>query len=204
MSENVQEVNDEPVTPRRSRKADSRSGRKRMGIGAVVAIAIAAGLVAWLLIDRHNSSFALNPVTPIAPQALTADGLKSTAGQLGQPVYWAGPKAGYTYALERDRNDNIHVTYLPPGTALGAKGNYLVVGTFRFVDALSAIQRASHNHGTRTLSLPNSGLAVYNPAQPWAYWFAVPGSHYQAGVFTPNSPPLARRLVASGQIVPVN
>lgn len=204
MNESAQSAQRKPVAPSRSGKGGSRFDRKRMGIGAIVAIAIAAGLLAWVLIDRNNSSFALNPVTPIAPQALSADGLRSTAKQLGQPVYWAGPKAGYTYELERDKSDNINVTYLPPGTSVGARGNYLVIGTFRFVNASSAIERASHNAGSRSLKLPNGGVAVYNPARPWAYWFAVPNSHYQAGVFTPNSPSLARRLVASGRVVPVS
>lgn len=196
MSEGAQSVQNSP-------RGRSLRGSKRLGLGAVLVIAIAGGLVAWLLIDRHSSSFSLDPVTPIAPQALTADGLKSTVHQIGQPVYWAGPKPGYTYELERDADDNIHVTYLPPGKALGAKGKFLVIGTFRFVNALSAIQRAAQNKGSHTLSLPDSGVAVYNPQQPSSYWFATPGSHYQAGVFTPNSPSLARQLVLSGQVVPV-
>jgi hypothetical protein len=207
MNESVQSVQNEPAAgpgaPAEPTKTGSRLGSKQIRLGAVLAILIAAGLVAWLLLDRNNSSFSLAPVTPIAPQVLTADGLKSTVSQLGQPVYWAGPKPGYTYELARDRKDDIHVTYLPPGKGLGAKGTFLVIGTFRFVNALSAVQRAGHNKGSLTVKVPNNGVAVYSPQRPDAYWFATPGSHYQAGVFTPNSPPLARRLVLGGKVVPV-
>jgi hypothetical protein len=180
-----------------------RSRQPRMRLGAVVALAIAVGFVAWLVTSRGGSSFSTAPVTPIAPEALTVDGLRSVAKEIGHPVYWVGAKPGYTYELRRDRDDNIFIRYLPSGATLGAPGHFLSVGTYRLPDAYAAIQRAARNKNSFTVKLPNDGLAVFNTARPGAYWFAYRGSHYQVGVFSLNSPPLARKLVLEGRVVPV-
>jgi hypothetical protein len=181
-----------------------RLRKTRVRLGAVLAILIAAGLVAWLLLIREDkSSFSLKPVAPIAPEALSAADLKVVAAQLGHPVYWAGPKTGYTYEFRRDRGDNVYIRYLPAGTEVDTKGRFLVVGTYRLRDAYGAIRGAAKAKGSVEVSVPNNGLAVYSPSRPTAYWFAYPDTHYQVGVFSPGSKSEARRLVLNGLIVSV-
>jgi hypothetical protein len=184
------------------RNAPGRLRNTRIRFGAVLAVAVAVAFVAWLLVGRGGSSFSMAPVTPVAPSALSASGLVTLAEQVGHPVYWAGTKPGYAYEYRRNSTDNIFIRYLPAGTAAGAKGRFLSIGTYRLVDAYGAIQRAAKNKGSVTVKLPNDGLAVYNPARPTAYWFAYPGSHYQVGVFAPTAGE-ARRLVLEGRVVPV-
>lgn len=184
-------------------KMAGRLRRTRVRLGAVLAVIIAAGVVAWLVISSGDSSFSTAPVTPIPAEALSASDLRGVAGQIGHPVYWVGPKEGYTYEFSRDRSDNIYIRYLPAGTNVGTKGRYLVVGTYRLRDAYGAIQVAAKGKGSVSVSVPNDGLAVYSPSRPTAYWFAYPGSHYQAGVFSPGRPDDARRLVLNGLVVPV-
>jgi hypothetical protein len=169
-------------------------------VGAVVAVAVAAGIVAWVL--TRGSSFDLSPVTPIAPKALSAAGLSPMADQLNQPVYWARSRAGYTYELSRSRNDDIFIRYLPAGTPVGTKGPFLIVATYRLRDAYAAIQRAAKGKNSVAVKLPNDALAVYSPKRPTAYYFAQKGSHYQVGVFAPTAGE-ARRLVLKGLVVPV-
>ena len=61
-------------------------------VGAVVALAIAAGLIAWLLIGNSDSSSSATPTTTestttvaqTGPVNLSADGLKTLAGAVGQ------------------------------------------------------------------------------------------------------------------------
>jgi hypothetical protein len=137
-------------------------------------------------------------ITP-KPKAASPAALRSLARSLGHPVYWAGPKKGYTYELNRDpSNGNISIRYLPPGVHVGAKHAYVSVGTYPFADAIGGIQRAAKQKGQRTIKLKAGGLAVYNPKIPTDVHLAYPRSNYQAEVFDPAGK--ARQLVASGRI----
>jgi hypothetical protein len=176
--------------------------RTRFRLGAVLALAIAAAVVGWLAWRHWHPSFSLAPVDPVAAEVLSAGGLSVAAGQVGHPVYWAGTRTGYTYEFSRTREDSIFIRYLPTGTALGTRGRYLIVATYRLRDAYAAIQRASKGKHSVAVRIPNGGLAVYSPLRPTAYYFAYPGSHYQVGVFAPTALG-ARNLVLHGHVVPV-
>jgi hypothetical protein len=145
--------------------------------------------------------------TPFGPRAATPSELKTTSEILAQPVYWAGPKPGYTYEVRRGGNGDIFLRYLPRGTAVGAKVNkkapFLIVATYPVSDAYGAIVRASKKKGSIAVKIPNKGLAVYAAKQPATYYFAYKHSKYQVGVFAPTTK-VARRLVLGGQVVPVS
>lgn len=149
-------------------------------------------------------------VQPFAPRSASAQDLKTISGVLGQPIYWAGPRSGYTYEVSRVRGGNIFLRYLPPGTAVGTKGtpagkkrSFLTIATYPLSDAYGAIVRASKRKGSVAVKIPNKGLAVYAPKHPETYYFAYPGSSYQVGVFAPTAA-VARRLVLQGRVVPVS
>jgi hypothetical protein len=135
------------------------------------------------------------------PKAATTADLKSLAGSLGHPIYWVGPKKGYTYELTRSPNGNLSIRYLPPGVAVGAKQAYLSVGTYPFTGALAGIQRVAKQKGQRTIKLAGGGLAVFNPKIPTDVHLAYPGSDYQVEVFDPTGK--TRQLVASGRITSI-
>jgi hypothetical protein len=138
-------------------------------------------------------------ITP-KPKAASPAALSALARSLGHPIYWAGPKKGYTYELNRDpTNGNISIRYLPPGVHLGAKHAYVSVGTYPFTDAIGGIQRAAKQKGQRTIKLKGGGLAVYDPKIPTDVHLAYPGSNYQAEVYDPAGK--APQIVASGRII---
>src|SRR5207253_8975722 len=99
-------------------------------------------VVAWVVIGQVGSSTTNSPsYQPIAPVALSASGLATLAGTVGQPIYWAGPQHGYLYELKRTSDGNVYVRYLPPGVAVGAPGAaYLTVATYPFPGALQALR----------------------------------------------------------------
>jgi hypothetical protein len=132
------------------------------------------------------------------PKAASPAALKSLAGSLGHPIYWAGPKKGYTYGLNRNPNGSLYIRYLPPGVRVGSKKTYLSVATYPFVGALAGIQRVAKQKGQRTIKLVGGGLAVYNPKIPNDLHLAFPGSNYQVEVYDPTGK--TRQLVASGRI----
>jgi len=135
------------------------------------------------------------------PKAASPAGLRSLAGSLGHPIYWAGAKKGYTYELNRNPNGSLFVRYLPPGVRVGSKKTYLSVATYPFTDALAGIQRVAKQKGQRPIKLAGGGLAVYNPKIPNDVHLAFPGSNYQVEVYDPTGE--TRQVVASGRITEI-
>ncbi len=94
-------------------------------LGALVAIGLAAFFVGWLVMNRGDDA-------PSAPgngaSAASESELRSFAESASSPVYWAGPKEGFTYELTRTTDGRVYVRYLPEGTAVGdPRSRYLTV-----------------------------------------------------------------------------
>jgi hypothetical protein len=85
-------------------------------MGAVVALAIAAGVVAWLLVRGEDNSRSSKRATA---QAVSAEDLTALPATVHHPVYWAGPKPGFTYELTRTSSGLIFIRYLPNGVPVG-------------------------------------------------------------------------------------
>jgi hypothetical protein len=189
-----------PARPRTSPAA----GRPQLGtlaqmpqvrIGAIVALAIVAGLVVWLLTSGNNNSAGKGS----GATAASIQGLQSFTASVHHPVYWAGPKQGFTYELTRTADGKIYIRYLPRGVPVGRKGAYLSIGTYPLKNALAAVRAiATREHGA-TITLAGGGTAVQDKNHPTSVYFAYPGSNYQVEVFDP-SPARARQLVVSGQV----
>jgi len=194
--------------------------RHRVRLGAVIALALAAGFVAWLAIHNRSSTSSSQTSTTqtsttqtsptqttsgpvakaIAPIALTASGLRTLAQAVDQPIYWAGPKQGYKYELTRTTTGRVYVRYLPRGVKAGApESKYLIVATYPFPNALAAL-KAVADHGA--IALAGGAIAVVDKAYPKSVHLAYPGVQYQVEVYDP-SPARARRVAASGGIQPV-
>jgi hypothetical protein len=159
----------------------------------------ATALVAAGRLTAFGSLKGTSSATGAKPTAASPADLKSLAGSLGHPVYWAGRKKGYTYELTRTSNDQVYIRYLPPGVAVGASPPYLTVATYPFQGAFSAIISLGKQKNAVTLTLANGGRAVIDPAHPKSIHLAYPGSDFQVEVFDP-SPARARRVVESGKV----
>jgi hypothetical protein len=56
------------------------------------------------------------------PTAATLADLRTLAQRVGHPIYWAGPKPGYTYELSTTSNGSVFIRYLPPGWESPTRG----------------------------------------------------------------------------------
>jgi hypothetical protein len=173
--------------------------RPTVRIGAVVALALAAGFVAWLVL-RDSSSPKATPTAAAAPaSAASVAQLTELARTLGHPIFWVGPKTGYTYELTQTGTGKVYIRYLPAGVEVGSDKPYLTVATYPFPGALAALQKQSKAKGAVAVRLPRGGLAVLDNGYPESTHVAYPGVDYQVEVFDP-SPAAAMQTVAAGHL----
>jgi hypothetical protein len=176
--------------------------RPRVRLGAVIALALAAGFIAWLALrdDNTKTVAAKGPQAGAAPAAISSAGLTRLQESLGHPIYWAGPKPGYTYEVTRRRDGAIYVRYLPPGVRVGdPRGDFLIIVTYPYANGLLALQRVENGKGIR---VPRGGLALVHEGYPRSVHMAYPRVDYQIEVYDP-SPRVARQVATSGQVRPV-
>lgn len=174
---------------------------RRVRLGAVVALAILAAFVAWLVFKGDDNK-AKAPGRAPAVAASEAK-LQALPGQVGHPVYWAGKKTGYTYELTQTSQGNIFVRYLPASAEVGdPRPNFLTVGTYPRRDAYPNLKKLSTKPDAVSRPLAGGGIAVYTKLRPESVYAAYPGKGYQVEVYDP-SPTRARHLVFSGQVRPL-
>lgn len=187
------------LSPRERRRR--HRARQRRTAFAALAVAAAAGIVVWLVILPAGANHPrATIVSPIAPVALSASGLRTLAGAVGQPIYWAGPARGHRYELTRTSAGNVYIRYLPRGVEAGATGaKYLVVTTYPQRGAFAALRAA----GGKELSVAGSrGIAVVEPNRATNVRVAFPGVDYEIEVYDP-SPRVARAIATSRALGPV-
>jgi hypothetical protein len=173
----------------------------RVRLGAIVALAVLVGFVAWLIFKGDDKK-ANAPARAPAVGASYAQ-LQALQGQVGHEVYWAGKKAGYTYELTQTNQGNIFVRYLPAGVEIGdPRPNFLTVGTYPRRDAYASLKKISTKQGSVTRQLAGGGIAVYSEQGSASVYAAYPGKNFQVEVYDP-SPTRARSLVLSGKVRPL-
>jgi hypothetical protein len=134
----------------------------------------------------------------VVPAAASRADLTALASSIGHPVYWAGPRQGFTYEVTQDPSGRVYIRYLPPGTTVGSPKPQLTVATYPFPGALAAIKAVAKNDSS-TIKLPGGGMAIVDSSYPKSIHLAYPDSEYQVEVFAPTAA-AARRAVASGQV----
>jgi hypothetical protein len=188
------------------RSLPSWSQRPGLRVGAIVAIAVAAAIVVWLVVRNGDSGgSAKTPhVTAIPAVSATSGRLHDLSVEAGRPVYWLGPRGDSTYELTRTTLDRIYVRYLPSGVAVGTKdAKYPLVGTYPVDNAYDVLKQLATTSGESSFSAPKGGLAVYSAERPTNVYLAYPGSDVQIEVYDPSAEH-ARELITSGQVVPVS
>lgn len=191
----------EQVSATESHRGKTPGARRRspsIRIGAVVALALAGGFVAWLLLRGDDSTSKPKP-TAAPAAAVSVAQLNDVARSLGHPLFWLGPKSGYTYELTQTRSGKVYVRYLPAGVAVGSDKPYLTVGTYPFAGAFAALRKQSKVKGAVAVAVPQGGLAVLDRAYPQSTHVAYPGVNYQVEVFDPRSA-AAMQVVAAGHL----
>ncbi len=181
--------------------------RPDVRIGAVVAVAVAAAFVVWLLVRNNDSNTSSSgepqTVEAIAPVAASPDRLRDLSNEVGRPIYWVGPRADETYELTRTSQDRIYVRYLPSGVPVGTKkASYTIVGSYPVANAYDVLKALAKQSGEVSFKAPNGGIAVYGSSLPTNVYLAYPGSNVQIEVYDPSAE-RARGLITSGQVSPV-
>jgi hypothetical protein len=172
--------------------------KPRLRIGAVVVVALAAGLVVWLLVRGDGDSTGAVAKSSSASAMTTAE-LGRLATSIRHPVYWLGPKPGFTYEVTLTRDGRIYVRYLPTGVSVGADKPYLTVATYPFPGSYAAIRKQARTKGAVSAKLAAGGLALLDRGYPESVHVAYPGVEYQIEVFDP-TPARAMQLVSGGEL----
>ncbi len=155
------------------RRPAARGGRLAPLALLGLAVVVAAGVVAWLLLrGTGGGGVAVQPATLVSQAQL-----QQLAASVDHPVYWAGPKSGYSYELTTTSNGRFYVRYLPAGVKAG-------------------------DTRPKTLPIGNGGLALFSSKAPTSAYFSYPDAKYQVEVYDPSGDH-ARKLVVAGQIVPI-
>jgi hypothetical protein len=172
----------------------------RVVVAAAAAVVAVGALIGWLVHSSSNGSTSPS-VVPVRPVGLSANGLRTLAAAVGQPIYWAGVRQHYLYELTRTHDGKVYVRYLPPGAKVGAKGaRFLIVATYPFAEAFQALKNVSHGQET---ALPGGGIALVDTTYPKSVHLAFPGVDYEIEVYDP-SPARARAVAVSGDVRPVH
>lgn len=181
----------EPTDARRS---------SRVRVGAVVAVALAAGLVAWALMERGNDDTMASDAT--GPVAVSYVGLTKLAGATRQPMYWVGPRLGSRYELQQLADGKVYIRYLPSSVEAGDPRTHLTVGTYPMKDAFSATKALAGSHGSSKIALGSGAVAFSAKDNHSSVYVSFPGSDRQIEVYDP-TPGEARRLVEQGAVTRV-
>ena len=169
-------------------------------LGLAVAVAVAIGVVVWVVAGGNGSR---NSTSSTKPHAATQAELTQLAARLKHPIYWTGPKAGYTYELTQTDKGNVYVRYLPQGVQVGdSRADFVTVGTYPDTNPMRSVAGALKRKGTTRLRAPNGGVAVQDSAHPTSVYLAYPNSSLLLEIFAPN-PTKARSIARSGTVVPL-
>lgn len=188
------------ATPSTHAEAHGSGRRRRI---AALALVLAVVVVAVPLAVRLMSSDDPAVVTPGDPPTVVSPAeLRRFADDGGQPVYWAGERAGARLELTGTASRNVFVRYLTGTAAAGVRSPaYVTVGTYPKADAYATVRRQSGKAKARKAAVPGGGLAVWNPASRSVY-VGYPGVASLVEVYAPAGGQ-AVRLVRDGAIVRV-
>ena len=186
------------MTERTSPKPTTAPMRtRRFRAGAVIALALAVGLIVWLAVRNSDNSSPTQ--SQASATAVSVDQIRTLATSVAHPVFWVGSKEGYTYELTRTSNGSIFIRYLPPGEKVGAKTPYLTVATYPFPGAFEAIQTVTKQKDVTPIPVAHNGVAEVSSKDPQSVHVAYPGVDYQIEVYDPTAG-AATAVVAAGKL----
>ena len=166
------------------------------------AVAATATVVVILLVHSGSGASALPPPNS-GPVLVSHAQLVRLAAATAHPLYWAGPKKGYSYELTVARGGRVYVRYLPNGVKAGdPRPSFLVVGTYEQAGSFAYLKHAAKAKGSLSLGIDRGGIAVFSSASPTSVYFTYPRAKYQVEVYDPSAD-TARRLVLAGKITPI-
>lgn len=187
----------------KAKTGGTRSGGLR--ISAIVAVVLAVGLLVWLLVQGGGGSSSTTPTeeseaaktVKVVPESELLQAMKG----VGYPVYWAGPRLGVEYEVQRVPG-RVYVRYLPKGEKPETEKPFLTVGSYEEPEALASIHNLGQKAGAILVKIANGGSAYAEGPQATSAYMAFPGVDVQIEVYDPEAGK-ALSLIRSGAIVPV-
>jgi hypothetical protein len=176
--------------------------------GAVIAVAVAAAFLVWLLFIQGDDSSSGGKGGQGAaalgkPVILSEGGLKALSGTIGQPIYWAGERPGTHLEVTQQKNGNVLVRYLPTDVDAGEPAQkWLTIGTYPFSDAYGGLQVVAKRPGAQTAETPSGGLVVTNESTPTSVYVAYPDVDFEIEIYSPN-PDEALSVAKSDALQPI-
>lgn len=172
---------------------------------AIAAIAIAVVIVVYLLASSGGggSSSTTSEETTAAKtvKVVPESGLLQAMKGVGYPVYWAGPRLGVEYEVQR-LPGRTYVRYLPKGEKPETEKPFLTVGSYEESEALASIKNLGQQPGAILVKIAGGGSAYAEGTQATSAYMAFPGVDVQIEVYDPEAGK-ALSLIRSGAIVPV-
>jgi hypothetical protein len=189
-----------PGSPARSLRGKASENRRSLiRLAVVLAVALIAGLVAWLVVaNGGNSSTSSNTKSTIVSE----QGLQTLITAIGEPIFWVGPEQGMRYGVEQRSGGQVYVRYLSAKMKLDTTST-LTVGTYPMANAYATTVALSKKSGWKQLATGTGGVAAFtSSARPRSVYLAQPGLNYQIEVYDP-APGAAAALVQAGRALPV-
>lgn len=161
--------------------------------GAVIALAVVLGFVAWLATKDDGSG----PSGGGSEGVVSAGELSKFAEGLEYPVYWAGPPAGAELELV-ELAEGVQVRYVEPGLEATEE---LTIGSYPVPNPRAAVAAVAREPGA-VIRQGAGGRVVTNADKPTSVYFASAGNEVQVEVYDPD-PARAMALARSGRVQPV-
>ncbi len=185
----------EVVPPRRRRQISWAK------VGVLLALVVSMAWPCWNWYRPNHIGAVSAASSDSGAIAVPGPDLVKLPARVGHLIYWAGPRAGFTYEV-RISGKSVYLRYLPTGAKLGAPLPYLTLGTYESVGAYAGLTASAAMAGARALKLPGGSLLVTPANHPNSAYFAFPGSNLLMEVFDP-IPGAAFDLVTSGAVQPI-
>jgi len=194
----------QPGGGRPAASAQTARQRRRL-LWAVIALAVAVAVVAWLVTrgDGSDEGESEPAVAGFGARIVDEGGLEDIAASAEHPVYWAGLMDGKEMAASETKEGNVQVRYLEEGAKPGAEPKKAItIGSYPLPDPAKALDGYAKRKGAVVLDGPEGRELVSNVETPSSIYFASPENSVQVEVYAPTFK-RSLSLARSGKVQPV-
>lgn len=175
----------------------------RRAIAGLIAVGVLVVLGIVVFGGSSGSQGGSNAGSSGEPVALSESELREEANNLGQPIYWVGPRPRTTsYEFTATPDGRYYIRYLTGGAEAGDPlPKFLTVGTYDVPDAHRALKKATATDGGK-LSQHRGYMVLSHQGGTDAYVVFDDQPDLQIEVFSP-VPGVATALANSGALTPL-
>lgn len=170
---------------------------------AIVVLAVAAALIAWLATQGGDDDKGSGGGSAEAGAAriVSPAELGDVAATAGHPVYWAGPMPGAELELTELPDGGTQVRYPPEGSEAGEGSvETTTIGSYPLPDPQAQLDGFAKRQGS-TVHRAGGREVVVSTERPTSAYFVSPDNSVQVEVYDP-SPQRALRLALSAKVRP--